>query len=125
MAELWTPVQVEQQLSILYAEIPRLWRDLGRMRDAEVDAKAEHDSARRRAMLGPDAPKVERGGATVADRDAWVDEQVKDLAKAAEVARVRRETAQDHLRYVLDRQVSIVQSINRSVDSAYQRAGAA
>src|SRR6187551_2041634 len=63
--------------------------DLKVVRDEEVAAEQEYQSARRRAFFREECPVVVRGGVTTAERDAWVDEQVADreqkwkLAKAA------------------------------------------
>lgn len=124
MSELWNPVLVEQRLTALITELTKAQRSLAEARDHEVDAKHIYKAARRRVMLGPDCPKVTRGGPTVADRDAWVDDQTADLERAYDTAVARREAAQDHLRVVRD-QAEIVRSLGVSVRQAYEMAGTA
>lgn len=109
----------------------KLVNDLGKAtlvlreaRDHEVDAKHAWAAARRRAMLSRECPKVERGGHTTAERDAWVDDQVAALAFDYDKATVVRESAQDHLR-TLREQAEIVRSLGASVRQAYEMAGVA
>jgi len=119
-----TPLAVESRLRQLVTELSRAQAALAQARDLEVDAKHEHDRARRRAILSDKSPKVSRGGYTTADRDAWVDEQVADLKFSSDKATVVREAAQDRLRVLLA-QAEIVRSLGASVRTAYEMAGAA
>ena len=96
--------------------------DLRRARDAEVDALHTYQAAQRRAMLSKDRPMVSRGGVTTAERDAWVDDQAAGEQRVADVARVRRESAADHLRVVRD-QGMLCMALLRSLDAAYAMAG--
>ena len=91
-------------------------------RDGEVDARHEYDRARRRALLSDKSPKVTRGGYTVAEQAAWVEEECADLKLAADRATVVREAAQDRLRVLLA-QAEIVRSLGASVRQAYELAG--
>jgi multidrug efflux pump subunit AcrA (membrane-fusion protein) len=118
-----TPLAVESKLRHLVTELTRAQASLAQARDLEVDAKHDHDRARRRALLSEKSPKVTRGGYTTAERDAWVDEQVTDLRLKYDRAVVTRESAQDHLRVVRD-QAEIVRSLGASVRQAYELAGA-
>lgn len=88
-------------------------RMLAKARDAEVDAKAVLRLAVAKAVLDPECPRPKRGenGVTVADRDAWVDQQVHSEWLAAEVAEAHRKAAEDHLRVTRD-QASTVQSMS-------------
>ena len=95
---------------------------LAQARDLEVDAKHAHDRARRRAMPSGKAPRVARDGFTVAERDAWLDEQVADLRFDYDKAVVVRESAQDHLR-TLFVQCELVRSLGTSVRQSYELAG--
>src|SRR5690606_15957079 len=95
---------------------------LAQARDAEVRAKHTFEAARRRALLSEDCPKVSRGQVTTAERDAWVDEATARERWQWELAVVRREAAQDHLRILRDQAV-IVMSLGKSVTAAYQMAG--
>jgi hypothetical protein len=82
-------------------------------RDAEVEAAETLRVARAAAMLDPDCPKPKRGenGVTVADRDSWIDTQVRQQRRAADGAEAYRKSAEDHLRVVRD-QASVVQSMS-------------
>lgn len=53
-----------------------------------MDAKHEHDRARRRALLSDKSPKVIRGGYTVAEQTAWV---ITGLLELGTNARKRRQ----------------------------------
>lgn len=117
-----TPVSVESKLRQLVNDLGRARVSLAQARDLEVTAKHEWDRERRRAMLSADRPRVERGGFTTAERDAWVDDKVTDLRFAYDRATVTREAAQDHLR-VLIVQAEIVRSLGASVRQAYELAG--
>jgi multidrug efflux pump subunit AcrA (membrane-fusion protein) len=121
-SEPLTPVAIEAKLRHLVGELTRAQSALAQARDLEVDAKHEHDRARRRALLSEKSPKVTRGGYTTAERDAWVDEQVADLRFKYDRAIVTRESAQDHLRVLRD-QAEIVRSLGASVRQAYELAG--
>lgn len=122
MTETLTPVAIEAKLRQLVNDLARAQASLRQARDLEVDARHEHDRARRRALLSEKSPKVTRGGYTTAERDAWVDLQVEDLRFAADKATVVREAAQDHLRTLLA-QAEIVRSLGASVRQAFEMAG--
>src|SRR5690606_41242012 len=95
---------------------------LGRARDAEVAAQHSVAAARRQALFAGDCPTVARGGCTTAERDAWVDEQVKTSRYQYGLAVAKREAAQDHLRVVRD-QSMIVMALASSIRAAYAVAG--
>ncbi|MEV1013718.1 hypothetical protein AB0I89_23495 [Micromonospora sp. NPDC049801] len=110
-------------LSLLEAQSYMRWvlralhdtaRQLKDLRNAEVEAKKEYEAARRRLMLSGECPRVERGGHTVADRDAWVDERCADLRSAYEVASAARETASDQLR-TLNSQSVVITALSKNV----------
>jgi hypothetical protein len=117
-----TPLDVETRLRHLVTDLARAQAALRQARDLEVDARHEHDRARRRALLSEKSPKVTRGGYTTAERDAWVDEQCADLKFAADKATVVREAGQDRLRVLLA-QAEIVRSLGASVRQSYEMAG--
>jgi multidrug efflux pump subunit AcrA (membrane-fusion protein) len=119
-----TPLAVESKLRQLVTDLSRAQAALRQARDLEVDARHEHDRARRRALLSEKSPKVTRGGWTTAERDAWVDEQVAAEKFAADKATVVREAAIDQLRVLLA-QAEIVRSLGTSVRQAYEMAGRA
>jgi hypothetical protein len=117
-----TPLSVEAKLRSLFNSLTGAQVTLREARDREVDARHEHERARRRALLSEKSPKVTRGGYTTAERDAWVDEQCGDLKFAADKATVIREAAQDRLRVLLA-QAEVVRSLGASVRQAYEMAG--
>ncbi|MGN6128554.1 MAG: hypothetical protein ACTHON_18500, partial [Humibacter sp.] len=96
-----TPVQVEAKLTALVGEMYDSQKALRTARDAETDAEIKHKRAVAAAFHSPDCPKVTRGGYTVADRDAWIDQQCMNTWAAMKVATTAREVAQDNLRVVL------------------------
>ena len=123
MPEPLTPLDVEAKLRSLVTDLTRAQAALAQARDLEVDARHEYERAKRRALLSEKSPKVTRGGYTVAEQSAWVDEQCGDLKFAADKATVIREAAQDRLRVLLA-QAEIVRSLGASVRTAYELAGA-
>ena len=120
--EALTPLDVERKLRQFVGDLTRAQAELREARDAEVDARHEYDRARRRALLSDKSPKVTRGGYTVAEQAAWVEEECADLKLAADRATVVREAAQDRLRVLLA-QAEIVRSLGASVRQAYELAG--
>jgi hypothetical protein len=120
--EALTPLDVERKLRQLVNDLARAQAELREARDAEVDARHEYDRARRRALLSEKSPKVTRGGYTVAEQAAWVEEECADLKFAADKATVVREAAQDRLRVLLA-QAEIVRSLGASVRQAFEMAG--
>ena len=78
-AEALTPLDIEAKLRQLVNDLTRAQAALRQARDLEVDARHEYERARRRALLSDKSPKVTRGGYTVAEQSAWVDEQCADL----------------------------------------------
>ena len=118
-----TPLAVEAKLRRLVTELSQAQMALRQARDLEVDARHEYDRAKRRALLSEKSPKVTRGGYTVAEQSAWVDEQCADLKFGADKATVVREAAQDRLRVLLA-QAEIVRSLGASVRQAFDMAGA-
>ncbi|MFJ8687377.1 hypothetical protein [Micromonospora wenchangensis] len=122
MTYAWEEAQYDS-LSLLEAQNYMRWvlramydtaKSLADLRDAEVDAKKEYDSARRRLMLSPECPRVERGGHTVADRDAWVDERCAEQRSAFESASAAREAANDQLR-TLNSQSVVITALSKNV----------
>lgn len=119
-----SPVDVEQKLRWLSAQLTHAQQALAEARDDEVGKRHQLNAARRRAILSEDCPKVTRGGMTTAERDAWVDDQVPELQLAHDLAAAKRESAQDHLR-VLREQAEITRSLGAFVRQAYELAGSA
>ena len=117
-----TPLDIERKLRNLVTDLSRSQAALRQARDLEVDARHKYDRAKRRALLSDDSPKVARGGHTVAEQAAWVDNECADLKFDADKATVVREAAQDHLRVLLA-QAEIVRSLGASVRQAFDMAG--
>ncbi len=117
-----TPLSVEAKLRSLVTDLSRAQHALRQARDGEVDARHEYDRAKRRALMSEKAPKVTRGGYTVAEQSAWVEGECDDLKFKSDKATVIREAAQDHLRVLLA-QAEIVRSLGASVRQAYDVAG--
>jgi hypothetical protein len=92
-------------------------------RDSETDAEIAYKRVYRRAMLSPKCPKVTRGGFTVTERDAWVDEECAAEWERYRLAQTACQAAQDHVRSVRDIAVA-VQSIGALVRTGYSVAGA-
>lgn len=119
-----TPLEVEAKLLALTNEMYERQKSLREARDKETDAEVEYKRAKARAFHHRDCPHVARGIATVADRDAWVDEHVMDEWVAYRIATTAREVAQDNLRVTLA-VAETMRSLGASVRSAYAVAGAA
>jgi len=117
-----SPLDVERKLRQCITDITKAEQDLRAARDVEVECELEWKSAVRRAMFHPDCPKVSRGAATVADRDAWVEAQCADEYRAYRLAKAASEAAQDRMRVTRDIAVT-VQSLGALVRQAYQMAG--
>lgn len=117
-----SPVAVEAKLRALVTALTQAQQTLSKARDAEVDA--EIALMRARDEIAKAAPKVARGEFTVAEREAWIDTAVRDEWEVLRRAETERKNAEDLLRVTRD-QASVVQSLARSVDTAYRLAGAA
>lgn len=100
------PTQYVDPLSLMESQRQQRWalramwdakNQLAAVRNDEVEAEAAYLSARRRMFFNADCPVVVRGGVTVADRDAWVDEQVADLEQKWKLAKAATQAAKDHL----------------------------
>lgn len=119
-----TPVEIEQKLRDLVAEMYGAQRTLEAARNTETTAELTYKRAKARAFHDGDCPKVTRGGYTVADRDSWIDSKVMEEWAAAQIATTAREVAQDNLRVVLAVSET-VRSLGASVRTAYSLAGSA
>lgn len=117
-----SPVDIERKLRELVNNLASAYKELAEARDAEVHAKHAYEAEHRAALLDPARPRVERGGMTTAERDAWVAERAAVKKQDYEIAEVVRKAAEDHLRVVRD-QASVVQTLARSVQQAYSMAG--
>lgn len=121
-AEPLTPLMIEAKLRGLVGALDRAQATLADARDAEVDARHDYERAKRRAILSEKAPRVERGGYTVAYLTAWCEEQCADLKLAADKAAVVTEAAKDRLRTLMV-QAEICRSLSASVRHSFDLAG--
>ncbi len=71
--------------------------ELRAVRDAEVLAEQEYQSARRRAFFNEECPIVTRGATTVADRDAWVDREVEGFEEKWKLAKATTQAAKERM----------------------------
>lgn len=117
-----TPTDIENQIRWIYNKMTKAQAELREARDEEVAAKHVFERTRRRAVLSGDCPKVARGGHTVLDRDAWVDEQCAPVREAHELAEVKRKAAEEHLR-TLYQQGTLAAVLAKSVHQAYAMSG--
>lgn len=118
------PVQVEEKLVACVRDLYGAEKALADARDDEVGAEIEYQGKRRRLLLSDECPKVSRGSVTVADRDAWVDNELDAEWMEYRLATVKCQAAQDHVRTVRD-VTSTVQSIASLVRQAFSAAGVA
>lgn len=105
--------EVLQRLHTVHNDMAAAQRALREARDREVVAAEELRMATVRATLSDGCPKPKRGenGVTVADRDAWVDQEVSTERFKAAVTEATRKAAEDALRVSRD-QASVVQSLS-------------
>jgi hypothetical protein len=105
-----TVIETEQLLRDINRSLGEAVRDLRAARQEELKALKAYRRVYRKAMFSEDCPVVSRGTATVADRDAWVEEQVEAEWFAHQVAEGAREDAKNFLQTVKE-QASVLQSI--------------
>lgn len=120
--EALSPIQIEAKLSQSITELTQAQRALQQARDLETEAEILYKSAYYRAILDKQAPSVQRGGFTVAERDAWVGLRTREEWERFRRAAAVREAAQDHLRTVRD-VTEVLRSLGASVRTAYEGAG--
>jgi hypothetical protein len=120
-----TPPGAEAALQAFSRELDEARQALAAARNAELDAKTARDKVKRKFLLSPHAPAVGVFGGvrtTMAERDAWVADQIADEEQAYQVAKLARQAAKEHLD-TLREQGSLQQSISRSVSASYQGTG--
>lgn len=117
-----TPVDTEARLLGLVKDAYEARTTLKGARESETTTEIAYKRAKARAFHHKDCPRVQRGSATVADRDAWVDEHVMDEWVAYRIAATAREVAQDNLRVVFA-VMETERSLGASVRQAYAVAG--
>lgn len=120
-----TPAQVQDRLFAVHQDMAHAATALKVARDKETHAGEAYRMAVVRATLSPDCPQPKRGenGVTVAQRDAWVDQETSDARFAAAVAEATRKAAEDALRVARD-QASVVQSLSALMRAEMQLSGA-
>lgn len=117
-----TPVETERELSRLITAITTAQLDLARFRKARAVAYLAHRKAQVRAAHSKDCPKVERGGTTVAEREAWIEQEVWDEFEAFTKAETMEAIGVENLRATLAT-AEVTRSLNSSVRAAYGMAG--
>lgn len=117
-SEPWTPVDAERALRWVLRAMLDAQEGLRTARDAEVGCKHDYESARRRAWFDEECPKPSRGGATVADRDAFVDRATAQERQDFEIAQATTAAAQDHLR-TLNSQSVVLSALAKNVAQTY------
>lgn len=120
--EPWTPVDAENALRWVLRAMHDAARKLADLRDAEVAAKHSYEGARRLAFFDRDCPKPERGGYTVADREAWIERATAVARQEYELATAAKEAAQDHLR-TLNSQSVVLAALAKNVQQTYAVVG--
>jgi len=121
-AEAMTPIMVEAKLIDLTNREFWTVKQLKDARDAETEADIAYRKARLRAYAHTDCPKPQRGGATVGERDAWVDAQVVEEWEALRRAETATTSAADYVK-LMERVSTKVQTIARLVEQAYNVSG--
>lgn len=118
--------QVLERLHGVHNDLAAAQRALAHARDAEVEAAEVLRMERARAFLSDECPRPKRGenGTTVADRDAWLDRELRAERARADGAEAHRKAAEDHLRVVRD-QASVVQSMSALMRAEMQLSGSA
>lgn len=120
-----TPPRAEDRLDRLSAALEANEQALKVAADELLDAEDERDSAWRTAMLSDECPKTgvfEGRRITVAERDAWVGEQIKTEERRVKEAQVKAKAAEAQRRK-LEGQLRAAQSITASVRESYRGTG--
>lgn len=121
--EPWTPNDAEKALRWVLRAMLDAQRGLAQARDAEVTAKHVYEAMKRRAFFDADCPKPSRGGHTVADRDAFIDQATAAERQDYELATAAKEAAQDHLR-TLNSQSVVMSALAKNVQQTFSVIGA-
>ena len=117
-----TPVGAEARLESYRDALDKAAEMLTAARNDELEAEEARDSAKRRAQLSEDCPKVGVFGGvrtTVAYQQAWIEEQIAAEERAYRTKKVARQAASDHLRKV-GKQGGFQQSLTASVREQYR-----
>ena len=114
-----TPAGAETALQAFSDALEEARELLAKKRDLEVDALAAYKKAKREAFLSPACPKVRRNEWTVAERDAWVEDQAASEEMDWMLAKAARQAAADNL-HTLGKQGGFQQSIGASVRETFR-----
>jgi hypothetical protein len=126
------PTQYADPLSLADAERQMRWvlramyeakGALEDLRNDEVTIKHQYERARRKFALSDECPKVARGGATVADREVWIDERVAAERERYELAQAATQAAKDHAN-TLQSQAVVISSLSKLVQQIHGVVGA-
>lgn len=120
-----TPPGAEAKLETYRDALDEARDALRQARDEELEAEQARDTARRRAQLSPDCPKVgvfDGVRTTVAYQVAWIEDQIAEQEAEYRVKKLARQAASDHLR-TLGKQGSFQQSLTKSVADSYRGTG--
>ncbi|GIM88837.1 hypothetical protein [Paractinoplanes toevensis] len=119
----WTPNDAEKALRWVLRAMHNAQQGLRDARDAEVTAKHEYEREKRKAFFAPDCPKPARGGHTVADRDAFIEQSTALERERYELAQATTAAAQDHLR-TLNSQSVVMSALAKNVQQTFAVVGA-
>lgn len=122
-----TPPGAEQALKEFSDSLEAARQALRMARDQEVTIEVAYKRAHRKALLSAECPKVrskrdDGSIVTVAERDAWVEDQCADEELALAIATANRQAARD-LHDTLRTQGSLAQSLSKSVADSYRGTG--
>ncbi|MFI5891962.1 hypothetical protein ACIA5D_17815 [Actinoplanes sp. NPDC051513] len=119
----WTPVDAEKVMRWVLRAMHVAQQSLRDARDAEVTAKHEYEREKRKAFFDLDCPKPARGGHTVADRDAFIEQQTTADRERYELAQAATSAARDHLR-TLNAQSVVMSALAKNVQQTFSVVGA-
>jgi hypothetical protein len=105
-----TVIETEQLLRDINTALGEAVQELRAARRKELKALKAYRKGYRKAILSPECPVVSRGNATVADRDAWVEDQIEEEWFAHQEAEFASDDAKTYLKTV-NTQASVLQSI--------------
>lgn len=106
--------EVNQRLKFLSGASDRANLGFEQARKELAVAKDIYEKAKRRVLLSEDCPKVRRNGWTVAERDAYVDDQCETVLTAYRLAEAAFDTAKSTVFAVKD-QISAAQTASSNL----------
>jgi hypothetical protein len=122
VTEPQTPASAENLLQHFSDQLEEARQMLGKARNAEVEAEHAWKAAKRMARFSDARPKVgvfDGVRTTVADLEAWIEEQCAAEELRYQLAKMTRQAAAEHLR-TLREQGSLQQTISKSVADSYR-----